>query len=622
MDKNSQEIRLPAGDSLTKPAGSARNIFKLASIRKDIVPGAESDVPELDAFTRAAGDKPVAAAVMPRLRAPAAAAPQLLKRDPVKQPAVEVLPGKPARIVGGGPRYHPAVRRASILSKAVPAAVAPKPRMGIMRQGVGDDVFIQLGRYGDLMNLLPALQPGSGEKKTVVVAREFADLLDGVSYVKAKVFEGSHDQVAKARAQNPGAKVAQIWGDNMAPPRGENFQRDSWARIGRGHRWEQMALTFDRRDAAREYALANRVLGLEVAKELPHKPFVLVNTSSHSSPFQKGEKLLAELRADLSDHFDVVDISNVKAERIYDLLGLYDRANMLVTVDSAPLHLATASSIPVCALVNDRRWDASLRRTNYVVYRPYRDVNVSEIVAACRKTLEPSTVSKIAHVYAEYDMKPDDRRRADLAKRSWEREYAADGIFVGRGIGYKTDPEMRTADKTLGDARAVPYVRDMIEKGLGLVEGDDDIVLVTNSDVGFSVGFANDLRKQCAVFGACFGYRSDFGRLGDEAASFGKVETMAGHWSGGLDVMAFTVGWLKAHGDKLPDCVLGSRDWDIVYRDIIKYLRGGELVASHWHETHHSDWIQAGDSTPANAHNTAILRAWRAGHDTTRPFSL
>ena len=60
--------------------------------------------------------------------------------------------------------------------------------------------YIQLGRYGDILNLLPLLHKDSlaGVKPKLMVAAEYAPLLDGVSYVEPVIYPGPHYEIIKA----------------------------------------------------------------------------------------------------------------------------------------------------------------------------------------------------------------------------------------------------------------------------------------------------------------------------------------------------------------------------------------------------------------------------------------
>ena len=60
-----------------------------------------------------------------------------------------------------------------------------------------------LGRNGDITILLPVLRQyaeNHNRPARLCIAKEFAPLLEGVSYVEPIVFDGKFDQVAEAKA--------------------------------------------------------------------------------------------------------------------------------------------------------------------------------------------------------------------------------------------------------------------------------------------------------------------------------------------------------------------------------------------------------------------------------------
>jgi ADP-heptose:LPS heptosyltransferase len=58
--------------------------------------------------------------------------------------------------------------------------------------------------------------------------------------------------------------------------------------------------------------------------------------------------------------FDLIDLGNIRCERIYDLLGLYDRAALVVTSDTATLHLGRGSNTRmICYVANG--WGGSTK---------------------------------------------------------------------------------------------------------------------------------------------------------------------------------------------------------------------------------------------------------------------
>lgn len=199
-----------------------------------------------------------------------------------------------------------------------------------------------------------------------MVCKEFAGLFDGISYAEPVIFDGPmfalDAAMQQARGMNSEAVTCQLVGPEEIVKQAvitrngveyrattESFQKDAWNLLGRLGEWKnQYPLVFDKRDSAREAELCARVLPKN------RKKTILVSHGGISSPFPYGETLLELLRLKFKA-FNIVDISEVKAERFYDLLGLYEKAHCLVATDSAPLHLACAlPQLPVVALTQDR----------------------------------------------------------------------------------------------------------------------------------------------------------------------------------------------------------------------------------------------------------------------------
>lgn len=458
-----------------------------------------------------------------------------------------------------------------------------------------------------------------GRRAKLVVSEDFYNVLDGVSYVDPIKFKGKvgdiREAAKRARLKYPNAKVIQTWGSDWKAPRTtENFQREQWARMGMDRRFEQLSLVFDKRDAGREAKLvADHILTFEDQT----KPTLLLSLSAVSTPVTCSETIKAMIEGELSHIFNILDISAIPVERLYDLLGLLDVSACLVTVDTATLHLANASSIPVVALVNTDSWTASLRRPNHIYRSPYNDVEPGAMIDAIRKTSDSFSGSRVVHVHSHHPLNnPEDLARVGRAQESWEEEYK-NGLWTSIGVA---DEAVRTSDKELGDTRRMPYVKDLIEKGFEQAPDPWDIVVLTNSDVGFTDGITQRLRQLCGLKGALFGYRFDFDKVADGPVS--SFDVAGGKHLGGLDLVAFTREFWERHKYKFPDSILGSSNWDLHFRDLIKQYRGAELYGSHWHELHPAQWQKLGGENVANAHNTALYRDYLKTRDRTRPYNL
>src|SRR5207245_2403766 len=112
-----------------------------------------------------------------------------------------------------------------------------------------------------------------------------------------------------------------------------------WSRTGLPELMHSEPLVFDRRDEVREKKLVAQYT------KGTGKPIVLTKFNGISSPFPHVSTVM-RLVDSLHGHAEVVSLDTVRAERIYDLLGLLDVACGLVTIDTSILHLAAGSKCP------------------------------------------------------------------------------------------------------------------------------------------------------------------------------------------------------------------------------------------------------------------------------------
>jgi hypothetical protein len=153
---------------------------------------------------------------------------------------------------------------------------------------------------------------------------------------------------------------------------------EMWKELGflREFKNPDFQLVFDRRNLAREAALYEKLKS--------DKPMLLVQvTAGVSSPFPFGVKLLAMIR-EQCPQFNIVDLASLKCERIYDTIGLMDRAVGLVTCDSAMAHMSAASKVKTLAITNPVPWAGSSLRCNCVFKWNYTEAgsNPGEIINA------------------------------------------------------------------------------------------------------------------------------------------------------------------------------------------------------------------------------------------------
>lgn len=209
--------------------------------------------------------------------------------------------------------------------------------------------YIQLCRYGDIINILPMVWADAQHRLPgLMVHRDYIDLLDGVSYCQPVAWDGEMTDmlgaIEAAKRDYDQVFDTQTYGNRPCQRICTSFARESWRLAGRLHRWHDYPLIFDRRDYQREADLAASLDMLS-----PSQPVILTCGCGTSSPFPEFATIVAKLRRKVP-HARFVSLDQVKAHRLYDLLGLFDRACAVLTIDTAILHLTHAAQIPTFAL--------------------------------------------------------------------------------------------------------------------------------------------------------------------------------------------------------------------------------------------------------------------------------
>lgn len=277
------------------------------------------------------------------------------------------------------------------------------------------------GRFGDLLLLTPAfclMAKRTGKPVKVVVSQQFASVLEGTSAVEP--ITTGMDWIAgipEAKKDYPTALIPQFWLDQSAPeynlsrtmrhpsksmsingrsftysPAEDNsYDIAMWRRLG-FTKAQMLAtpLVLDRRSSEREAEVA-------APYARSNKPLLLVNLRSPSSPFTFLPEVVNELLK-LAPRFWLVDLSQLRCHRLYDMLGLYDRAAGLVTCDTSTFHLAPASKLPYAAFTADG-WRGSTPRGNCVWSCPYAESmdRLTELIYVVSSWAETPAPQALAH---------------------------------------------------------------------------------------------------------------------------------------------------------------------------------------------------------------------------------
>lgn len=502
-------------------------------------------------------------------------------------------------------------------------------------------LFLQLGRAGDILNILPLAKWSADahrEPAIVIVAPEYERLFEGVSYALPVVHKERFEDLAGAT--NLGLKLAdqlghdliatQIYGEGVwAEQACWSFLRESWARCPDAPAWGSLPLVFDRRDAGRE---ADVVAQLRRGRT---GPYVVCALSGTSSPFPHALEVLEGLRG---AGIDVVDVSGYLTDRFFDVLGLLEGARAIVAVDSGVLHLAHAvPQVPVVALItrDPSKWHGSAWRPQQVARFFYDEMpdRLRDLIGAVSWRFpimmegvvidEPSKRDhrpRILHVYThlERGASEDTNRRNAFAESTWAPEYAV-GRWVGLPFG-ETNLTRSSGDSPIDDERPIPFMHDVINAALAVEHEDGDVIAWTNADSCFCPGLTGRILEMVERHGCAFTHRWDFHRrLAKPLVNESQIRR--GEWYPGTDAVFFTVGWWKEHRDEYPDMLVGREQNDEVLRQLVKRHGGHEIPAAIYHEKHPSFWEHHGRRMNGNGNlwNHRLAREWfrRTGF---RPF--
>jgi len=458
-----------------------------------------------------------------------------------------------------------------------------------------EPAIVALGRHGDVLNALGIawevfVRRMPRRPVAFCVGREWATTLEGASYVKPIIWDGNYGQrdeaIRKLRESGWQPIVAQVYGGVTYHTHGtDSYQREAWREAGMRDRFGTEPLILDRRDDEREAELLNKV------RPDSEKPFILVCAEGISSPIPKLAPLTPLLRERFPDH-EIIDIAPIRAHRIYDLLGLIDQADLLVSVDTVHLHLARASKCPVVAIINDG-WRGSVPPPTTVKAFRYAEVNPDAVAEAVRSFLTPPE-RKVFHAVNIHGQTP----RHKKARASWKKCKGLIPAYVQMVTRSALD---------IGDEKALPFLRDILAPAMEKA-GDEDVILWTNDDVELDPSIVSWAINQVGRYGAATMRRDESGHCGRE-------------------LFAFTKRWLREN--PIPDFLQGTHQFDLAVAAMIRHQRGivstlenmkvdffpcdaSERLAHH--EPHENEWSSRMDH-PSGKHNTALFSTWLASKD-------
>lgn len=480
--------------------------------------------------------------------------------------------------------------------------------------------LVLLGRAGDIINSLPiAAHYARLHKQPIpfVIQKQFVPILECTSYCEPVPWEGElymtvNEAIAWAKKRWSTVYAIQTWGHNYNPGVVEVSFCDEHFRLakltGQRGKWP---LVFDRRNAKREAAL--------LARYDTQKPIILYSLKGFSSPYRQAELILQELSR-FASTCTLIDTHTCHAECLVDLLGLYDVARALITIDTATMHLAPASKVPYIALTVDSKptWHTTPPLGNVRLNVPYSQTEAK--LGEIRATLEslvgqhlPQVAAKafsgkLVHITDSHWLA---ESRCQTAIASWVPLYKSRALE-----GAHLSTILKRDARDVGSKRALPFLRDLFEEGLSHAR-DEDALLWTNSDTILAPGFIPALLSRLVYCPIVVGRRVDY---------------VSGKAHPGRDVAAFLVSWLKSNWDSVPDLICGAAEIDVwmalaareaigrqveAAKDLLSDLHPVDIppgAVKHLDHTAPWDLPETRFSEPANIHNVIALRRWTKKH--------
>jgi len=257
-----------------------------------------------------------------------------------------------------------------------------------VKAGSMSDCYILTGKYGDLLNCLPILSDRfnrTGEKTCVMVSTDYISFARELPYLIPVEFKGPVGAVDIAIKQ---AKIAgyrtiplQVHADSFqVRHKHHSFAIDQWDRAGMADKWGTLPLVPPHREPRTAV-----------------QPHILFADHSQSSPFFRRHELYSLLCENFPNH-KIIRLSGHKVDSLWDLIPMYNAADLLVTVETAHMHLSAAATCPVIALATDlpSPWHGTAQRPGLAFHCRYSDFDFrkDELIRAAKAAVNKTAITK------------------------------------------------------------------------------------------------------------------------------------------------------------------------------------------------------------------------------------
>lgn len=236
--------------------------------------------------------------------------------------------------------------------------------------------YMMLGRNGDIVfacSMLKYIHDRIGGNVTLIVSSEYSNVASSCSWIKQHVIPVPYGNVGKAigiaRQHYSIIVRLQPWSLDAGIIQSSEFFTDDAMKCAGLLKHKSLLPTsgvFDVRSSERESALVRKYIDAS-------KPNVLMCLSSGVSGNLACHATVRRMMVPrLEDNgVNVVNLDQIRSQSPVDMLGLYDAADAIVTIDTMHLHLAAHSQIPMFAFLVDGKWSGARPLKNPVMQVPY-----------------------------------------------------------------------------------------------------------------------------------------------------------------------------------------------------------------------------------------------------------
>lgn len=243
---------------------------------------------------------------------------------------------------------------------------------------------------------------------------------------------------------------------------------------------------------------------------------------------------------------------------------------------------------------------------------------ISGIVASVSERLRSWSEPKFVHVVERHRSNNcDNNSRIRHAFDSWIGLYQTGQVRPCHVWDYPRNSSQ------LGDNRDLPYLKDVLRRGLDMAK-PGGIVLLTNDDTVLHpkvLGLVSDALKKVS---AVCSFRLNV-RPGQLPVMFNGESSKCGKSDLGRDLFAFRKEWLETHWHEIPDFLLGEMEWDLILAMMLREehkvistresllvpLPPSEIPLGYvFHELHERLWNKMHYNNPAKEWNRHLSKTW------------